>query len=222
MVGNWLRDEKRGEWICILDNADDHEYLCSLPAAGNGAKPLLEYIPKSRNGSLIITSRSRETALKMVAPKNLIEVKSMEQSEALELLRKKLEQSEEDQHSRKLVEALEFMPLAIVQAASYIRTRAPRCSVSQYLRDFQTSDREAIKLLQRETDCLDRDWEAKNSILVTWQISFNHIQRQRASAADLLSLMSFFDRQEIPENLIRSRAEASYTSTSELRPPREP
>jgi hypothetical protein len=152
----------------------------------------------------------------MVAPKNLIEVKSMEQSKALELLRKKLEQSEEDQHNRKLVEALEFMPLAIVQAASYIRTRAPRCAVSQYLRDFQTSDREAIKLLQRETDCLDRDWEAKNSILVTWQISFNHIQRQRASAADLLSLISFFDRQEIPENLIRSHPEASYTSSSEL------
>lgn len=93
----------------------------------------------------------------MVAPKNLIEVKSMEQSKALELLRKKLKQSEEDQHSRKLVKALEFMPLAIIQAASYIRTRAPRYSVSQYLRDFQTSDREAIKLLQRETDYLDRD-----------------------------------------------------------------
>jgi hypothetical protein len=32
------------------------------------------------------------------------------------------------------------MPLAIVQAASYIRNRAPRCSVSQYLRDFRKND----------------------------------------------------------------------------------
>lgn len=43
----------------------------------------------------------------MVVHKNLIEVKSMEQSEAPELLRKKLEQSEEGQHGRKLVEALD-------------------------------------------------------------------------------------------------------------------
>ncbi|KAJ6003892.1 hypothetical protein N7540_013174 [Penicillium herquei] len=218
LVESWLRDEKKGEWICILDNADDYEFLCSRPAASNRArtKPLLEYIPRSPNGTLIITSRSRETALKMVSRKDMIEVKPMEKSEALELLQKKLEQPEEDQDSQKLVEELEFMPLAIVQAASYIRNRAPRCSVSQYLRDFQASDREATKLLEREADCLDRDWEAKNSILVTWQISFNYIRVKKTSAAELLSLMSFFDRQGIPEDLIRPHFEASWNSTSEL------
>ena len=74
-----------------------------------------------RNGSLIITSRSREAALKMVAHKNLIEVKSMEQSEALELLRKKLEQSEEGQHSRKLVEALDRSQQCVQESAGLPR-----------------------------------------------------------------------------------------------------
>ncbi|KAB8067091.1 TPR-like protein [Aspergillus leporis] len=227
LVENWLRDEKKGKWICILDNADNYDFLCSFPTAakrpptrdplGTFTKPLLEYIPRTRKGSTIITSRSRDVALKMVNYKDLIEVKPMESSEALELLQKKLGQSEEDQDSRKLVEALEFLPLAITQAASCIRNRIPRCSVRQYLTDFQASDYEAVKLLKKETACLDRDWEAENSVLMTWQMSFNCIQRQRASAADLLSLMSFFDRQDISEDLIRIHPNAVHTATSELR-----
>lgn len=173
-------------------------------------KPLLEYIPKSGNSSIIITSRSREVALKMVQHKDLIEVKPMEKSEALELLQKTLDQPDESQESRRLVEKLDFIPLAIVQAASYIRNRAPLSSVSQYLRHFQQSDRHVTKLLAKEAGHLYRDWEAKNSILVTWQISFDHVRHKKPSAADLLSLMSFFDRQGIPENLIRHQPTANY------------
>jgi hypothetical protein len=45
----------------------------------------------------------------------------------------------------------------------------------------------------------DRDWEAKNSILATWQISFDYIRDKKPSAAEPLPLMSFFDRQGIPD-----------------------
>ncbi|CAG8345481.1 unnamed protein product, partial [Penicillium salamii] len=226
LVENWLRNETIGNWVCILDNIDDDQLLRSVPVIGKGdpmsgsrnasTKPLLEYVPRSRNSSIIITSRTREVALKMVHHSDLIEVKPMEKSEALELLQRKLEQPGESQESRQLVNALEFMPLTIVQAASYIRNRAPRSSVSQYLKDFLRSDRKATKLLEIEAGHLYRDWEAKNSILVTWQISFDYICQKKPSAAGLLSLMSFFDRQGIPENLIRQRPKANYVSNSEL------
>jgi tetratricopeptide (TPR) repeat protein len=222
LVENWLRDEKRGRWVLILDNVDDHEFLCKSPVTGQGdpkncptnvpTKPLLEYLPRSLNGSVILTSRTREVALRIVDYKDLIEIKPLERSEALELLQRKLQQPGEIQESRQLVEELELMPLAIVQAASYIRNRAPRCSVSQYLRDFQKSDREAIKLLKIEAGHLYRDWEAKSSILVTWQMSFDHIRQTKRSAADLLSLMSFFDRQGISENLLRVQLKSSDSS----------
>ncbi|CAI7620030.1 unnamed protein product [Penicillium manginii] len=227
LVENKLRGEKLGKWVCILDNVDDDKFLCSPPTAGkedptigptNGLtkKPLLEYVPRSQNGSIIITSRSREVALKMVDHEDLVKVEPMEESEALELLRRKLQHPEESQECLQLVNALEFMPLAIIQAASYIRNRAPRYSVSQYLADFEGSDRQATRLLEKEAGSLSRDWEAKNSILVTWQISFNHLRQTNPSAAELLSLMSFFDRQGIPENLIRLRPEANCTSGAEL------
>lgn len=143
----------------------------------------------------------------MVGHKDLLEVTPMESKEALELLQRKLEQLGGGQESRQLVEELEFMPLAIVQAAGYIKHRTPRCSVSQYLEKLRNSDYDAIRLLDYEADNLYRDQEAKNSILVTWQISFDYIRQTRQSAADLLFLMSFFDRQGIPENLLRVRGE---------------
>ncbi|KAF7519204.1 hypothetical protein PCG10_010322 [Penicillium crustosum] len=140
LVENWLRDGKIGNWVCVLDNVDDDQLLYSGPVAGKrdpmsgstiaSTKPLLEYVPRSRNGSIIITSRTREVALKIVHHSDLIEVKPMEQSEALELLQRKLEQPGQSEESRQLVNVLESIPLAIVQAASYIRNRAPRSSVS--------------------------------------------------------------------------------------------
>ncbi|KAJ5919053.1 hypothetical protein N7466_009996 [Penicillium verhagenii] len=218
LVEAWLQNEKN-KWICILDNADDDKFLCLSSPIGKESmskdsihtptKALIEYIPISKNGSIIITSRSREVALKMVHFKDIIDVNPMERSEALELLRntldksEDLDQSEDSLSSQQLIKELDFMPLAIVQAASFIRERGCRYSVTQYLQEFQESDREAIKLLKKEPSYLNRVPEAKNSILVSWQISFDYIRHTKPSAADLLSLMSLFDREGIADTLIR-------------------
>ncbi|KAK1807294.1 hypothetical protein LTR12_018360, partial [Friedmanniomyces endolithicus] len=76
--------------------------------------------------------------------------------------------------AEKLAAALEYMPLAIAQAAAYIKKRAPRCSVEQYLVKFEKSDRSKTSLLNANSEELRRDSEAKNSIILTWQISFEH------------------------------------------------
>lgn len=41
-------------------------------------------------------------------------------------------------------------------------------------------------------------------------MSFDHIREKKPSTAGLLSLMSFFDQQGIPENLIRRQYTANY------------
>ncbi|CAG8314098.1 unnamed protein product [Penicillium salamii] len=226
LVGNWLRDERIGKWILVLDNVDD-DGLLRKPSAtdqegqANGqsnasTQPLLRYLLESSNGSIIVTSRNKGVALEISGYKNLIEVQPMEKAEALDLLKNKLNMPAEREDMVQLVEALEFMPLAIIQAAGYITHRSPRCSVSQYLSKIRKSDREAVRLLNYEAGLLHRDWEAKNSILFTWQISFDHIHRVRPSAAGLLSLMSFFDRQGITERLLR--VQQSQETNSNLCP----
>ncbi|KAJ5532209.1 hypothetical protein N7494_008761 [Penicillium frequentans] len=212
LVGNWLQDGKIGRWVLVLDNVDDDE-LFRRPVATNkgdqiniqsniSAQPPMRYLLGSTTGTIIVTSRDRRVALEVANHANLIEVQPMNDAEALILLQKKLD-TPEHEHLTQLAQELEYMPLAIVQAASYITHRSPLCSVSQYLQKIRKSDREAVRVLNEEAGLLYRDWEAKNSILLTWQISFDYIRRRRPSATDLLSLMSFFDRQGISEDILQ-------------------
>ncbi len=216
LVHDWLRGYE-GKWLMILDNVDDAGFLVNgqavIQSQSNDSRcqtlrPLRDYLPQSQNGSILITTRSQESALKLSERNDLIPVDPMDASNAVELLNKKLESTGQrnDKDLVELAAALEFMPLAIVQAASYISQRAPRCSVRQYLEDIRKSDRKQSSLLNHKGGELRRDSEAKNSIIITWQISFKHIYETRQSAAELLSLMSFFDSQGIPETLVRGRA----------------
>lgn len=143
--------------------------------------------------------------------REIVEVEPMKERDALALLQKKLGPLDDSDEVPELAAALEYMPLAMVQAAAYILQRAPRCSVRKYLEEFRTGDREKTTLLDHDAGQLRRDHEAKNAIIITWQISFDHIQRVRPSAAGLLSLMSLFDRQGIPEELIHYQEDAQET-----------
>lgn len=217
--------------MIILDNVDDMNFL--KPSSGNShatttttattepQKQLESYIPYCDHGSVLITSRDMITAEELVGRANIILVKPMDEADALTLLWNKLGQSDDEAYAAELVEELDFMPLAIAQAAAYILRRLPRCSLQEYLDELRNSSREKARLLGLEDGRLRqdvkpnligltgkdyrRDAENNNSILFTWQMSFDYIRKTRSSAADLLSLMSFCDRQGIPEFLLRHK-----------------
>ena len=216
LVHDWLR-RCEGKWLMVLDNVDDADFLVNTQAviqsqsSDSGRqtlRPLRDYLPQSQNGSILITTRSRESAMKLSERNDLIPVDSMDAPNAVEFLDKKLEPiaQRNDKDLGELAAALEFMPLAIVQAASYTSQRSPRYSARQYIEEFQKSDRKKSSLLNHEGGELRRDSEAKNSIIITWQISFEYIHQTNRPAAELLSLMSFFDPQGIPAILVRGRA----------------
>jgi hypothetical protein len=206
LVHDWLRGCKH-RWLLVLDNVDDARFLVDRPAADpkTGARPLREYLPRCNRGSVVVTTRNRQAALKLVEQRGIVEVEPMDEPSALALLKKKLGTQADNSKTAELAAVLEYMPLAIVQAAAYISQRVPRYSVAKYLDDYRKSERKRTSLLEYDDGQLRRDWEATNSIIVTWQISFEHIRQTRRSAAELLSLMSFFDRQGIPEDLLRRR-----------------
>jgi hypothetical protein len=215
LVHNWLCDCKQ-RWLLVLDNVDDARFLLSGPASCDGQgqttnaqvirKPLREYLPHCERGSILVTTRNEEAALMLVEQRDIVSIEPMDEAQALALFKKKLGAQGDNSDVAELAAALEYMPLAIVQAAAYISQRAPRHSVAKYLEEFRKSERKRSSLLTHNNGQLRRDWEAKNSIVVTWQISFEYVQQTRPSAADLLSLMSFFDRQGIPEALLQRRA----------------
>ncbi|ETS78637.1 hypothetical protein PFICI_10699 [Pestalotiopsis fici W106-1] len=226
LVGNWLQSGKSGRWVVILDNVDNAGLLLATSdvrrdgqlstsshsdnLVGVSSSPTsqtpISYLPYCPHGSVLITSRSRDVALRLVEARDVVAVEPMSQVDAIALIEKKLGtlgKPIDVADTEALAKSLECMPLAIVQATSYISQRAPRCSVRQYLEKFEQSDRKRASLLDFERGQLRRDREARNSIILTWQISFNHIQKMRPSAARLLSMMCFCDRQGIPESLVR-------------------
>ncbi|KAI8666162.1 hypothetical protein NCS57_00840200 [Fusarium keratoplasticum] len=202
LVCEWLRVEENGRWMMILDSADDANVLFSATS-----EQLASFLPRSSNGSIIVTSRSLDVAERLVGSRsNLQVVPAMRTEEACQLLHEKLQVGYEAGAAVGLVHALDHVPLAITQAAAYINRRAPRMSISAYLDEFCKSDKKRANLLNRDAGDLRRDESASNSIMTTWQITFEQIRRERPSAADLLSFMSFFNPQGIPESILRTYA----------------
>lgn len=207
----WLQDGKKGAWIMVLDSVDDASFLLELPnpARLERRRRLIDYLPACEHGHLLITSRSKSEARRLVLNSQMIHVPPMDDNQAQALLEQKLGVDDCAQY-QKLAAALDHLPLAMAQAAAYIYERGPRCTVEHYLKKLEKSSKSRSKLLRRDERFPDREYDkASSSILITWQISFEHIAEQRQSATDLLALMSFCDRQAIPEILLRDQLRAN-------------
>ncbi|KXJ84799.1 P-loop containing nucleoside triphosphate hydrolase protein, partial [Microdochium bolleyi] len=209
LVYNWLFNTGNGQWLMILDNADNVEVF--FPSLRNRPgtivskqRPLASLLPQSTNGRVLITSRNRDAAERLSGGWGVFFMQRMDENQATQLLLKKLRDRYEEEAAAALAQALEYIPLAITQAAAYIARRWPRISCSTYLEQFRRSEKKKESLLYRDLGDLRRDGTAANSVVVTWQITFEQIQKERRSAADLLSLMSLFSPQEIPEWVLRS------------------
>ncbi|KAJ5520269.1 TPR-like protein [Penicillium fimorum] len=223
LVGNWLQDLQEERWVLILDNIDDDEYFhkpafqnsrtaCNDERAGLSnhegglsEKSPLEFLPRTPNGSVVITTRSRRIAMNLVNECNIITVEPSE-SHAVALLQRKFQDkvAANELSLKNLARELDWIALAIVQAATFITRHSPRCSVSQYLEIFRESNAARTELLKHQTRLLHRDRRTDNSIIVTLQLSFESIQKENPQAMNLLSLMSFFDRQGIPDYLLQA------------------
>jgi hypothetical protein len=140
-------------------------------------------------------------AAKLVERNDIVPIVPMNEQQAATLLEKKLGRQADN---GALAAELDYMPLAMTQAAAYIQQRGARWSIKKYLEKLQKSDRSKTSILDdKDAGDLRRDSEANNAIILTWQLSFEHIRKVRQSAAGLLSLMCFCDRQAIPSMLLQ-------------------
>jgi hypothetical protein len=217
MVYGLLSDERHGRWTMIVDNADDCDVMFQRwdggthrgTAVASMDRSLSEFLPVSPNGSVVVTSRNQEVVSRIqVHKEDVLDVRPMEVDVAKELLLKKVKKEGGKSSAEdvvQLVRHLDCMPLAISQAAAYIDQCAPRITVSRYISILEKNDSERVALLQKDIRDSRRDRQASNSIMMTWHVTFTHLRQTRDSAARLLALMSLFDREAIPEYLLRGR-----------------
>ena len=205
LVNNWLCDEANGQWTMILDNVDDVEtFFPSQNGKQDESASLAEYLPQSCNGSILITSRNKDAADRLVGGyRRIKEIRAMDKNQGLQLLRNKLEDTSSEEGAVDLLHTLDYIPLAIAQAAAYINRRA-RITISSYLDEFRANYKKREYFLNWDAGDLRRDKSASNSVVTTWQMSFERIRQERPSAAELLLLMSFFNPQGIPVSTLRN------------------
>ena len=206
-VYQWLLSESSGPWLLILDNADDVNIIQNnhdndSRSEHSSRTNIQEYLPQRAGGAILITSRDRNAALALLSgPDLLIDIAAMSQTEARSLINSKIAAHLGNDHDKDdLASALDCIPLAITQAVAYINRRQ-RMTTAKYLNLLKDEQQETTLLNQGLSD-LRRDPSVHNSVIRTWQISFEQIRVQSPLSADLLCRTSMFDRQNIPEFLL--------------------
>ena len=212
LVSGWLSDDTHGPWLLVFDSADDKEvfWLNPLPLGDERIEPLLYYLPRASNGSTLITTRDKRVAVGISSEDDSIEILPMTDSEAKELLSKRLRRTNSglnDINSDELCKVLEYLPLAITQAAAFISET--KSTVDRYLERFHASDSGMQNLLNK--DLKDRrrnlqDSNIANSVIRAWKVTFDQIIKQDLRASETLSLMAVLDGQGIPEMLLNKDA----------------
>jgi hypothetical protein len=106
----------------VFDNADDISIWTDKAENTTGSGRRIDYLPKSKHGSILFTSRSRKVATKL-ACKNVVPVDEMDETMARDLLENSLLDRDllaDDTAATDLLQKFTHLPLAIVQAAAYI------------------------------------------------------------------------------------------------------
>ena len=197
LVRDWLEMKYKCKWLMIFDNVDDSGFFEELTSTG---KTLREYVPQSKNGTIIYTTRNRDIGIDLSAERDPIFVPSMELEEARDLLGKRTRAESTMEEQLELLDALVYLPLAISQAVAFMVKRNK--SVTEYMKLYSQSESARIKLLGQRFNSHGREARPLESVVTTWWISFNHIKSENFRAAELLSVMSFMDNQNVPFALL--------------------
>ncbi|KAK7991512.1 hypothetical protein PG988_000306 [Apiospora saccharicola] len=189
-----LSRDETGPWLLIIDNADD----TALFTDGQ----LLTYLPFSRQGSILFTTRNHQAAVRLDT-RDVIRLEELNEAEARELLHQRLQERQigDLEHTTKLLDYLTYLPLAIRQASAYMALNT-HVTVLKYLSYCKSSDQSMIKMLSKAFDDRDRDRDRDgaihNPVATTWLVSFQHISRDAPLAAGYLKSIAYFAEKDIP------------------------
>ncbi|KAK2810430.1 hypothetical protein FQN50_002919 [Emmonsiellopsis sp. PD_5] len=192
LVKAWI--SAQDDWILVLDNFD----TISLDVQ--------KFIPTDRKGRVIFKSRDRRS-IGTIAMHGF-ELSNPPQPDAELLFMRQRHQgstvlhSDVKQHSeygaiQDIVRDLAGFPLALSQAAAFIRENDP-LTCAEYL-ELLTAHREDREDLLRFKEA---NPEYPESVMTTWEITLDYLMKKRPDAAALLQLLGFFAHTDIPEDAL--------------------
>ncbi|KAL8628976.1 hypothetical protein Q9189_005317 [Teloschistes chrysophthalmus] len=188
-VKHWFHG-REGQWLVVMDSADsidndqDRSYI-----------DLRYFMPDAPGVHIIITSRS--STVQEMTLLEAIEVADMESSEATELFQRCARIQglgpELETEIGQIVKELGYLALAITLAGSYVSV-TPRLSshIRGYLPEYRRRRKELLRWRPKQQ--VHRYGE---SVLSTWEASFDAVATQSPAAARLLGVLAFMSFDDI-------------------------
>jgi tetratricopeptide (TPR) repeat protein len=221
--------EEKVEFVLGSLNAWPHPYLLVYDNYDNpDFDNVLKYTPSYGSGALLFTSRLRSAASLL---QNAIQVDVMTEEEALDLLisrsglRGSASRDTDRIHGSKVVQILDGLPLALDQAAAYIRASNGNVTLENFVDCFE----------QRKKEILDHTppvWLYRNtadenekrrylSVFTTWELSLRLLgsnAEDREKKTRFLTLAAFLGGHRVSKVLFKTyiaRQANSYVSAIE-------
>jgi len=176
----WFNGKK--SWLFIFDNADSDDFN----------KWLEPFLPKTNTGHVLITTRSS------FFPKSIsINLNVFNETESVTFLKKRAGKSGDaysDDSDKTLAERLQYLPLALEQAAAYI-AETPNVTYKDYL---GLIDKYGVDTFQKKTPDGKEYYLVDYSMIITttWKISMEKIKQE--SAIQMFNMCAYFAPEKIP------------------------
>ncbi|KAL3480031.1 hypothetical protein BJX99DRAFT_254916 [Aspergillus californicus] len=217
-VKDWF-EKDHDDWVIIVDNADETS-LFEVTKQGKQKgddTSILEFLPETQKGTILITTRNKAAGVKFTKgmADALIEVKPMSSEESKLLIKNNVtDHVLEESEMGRLSELLGNLPLAIVQATAFMQENS--MSVGEYIELYNDSEETKMDLLCEAFETLGRDTGVPNAVATTLIVSIDQIKERDPKAAEILSLIAFLDRNDVPKSLIQHRIKRPLELTKAL------
>ena len=200
----WLKKQCK-MWCLIVDNLDQLEMSEDMRKLLRG-----KWKQGSRGHVIITTRRQPREILKEtgIEEKSCIDLKRLTQEQSVEFLRKKTGRMVgEDSEVRELASELSGLPLALDQAAAYIRYLS--CSISDYVKQYREQI-EKLELLKKMQAQEPDEYTSQDRLAVhtTWLMNFEHITNSKSYDKDvrvvatlLMEIFAFLGPDDIPREV---------------------
>lgn len=193
-VKSWFAGQ-RGPWLMVFDGAD----IIENDEASEYIN-IKRFIPNAASLHIIVTSRSSTakdmTRLDMTRLEG-VRVGDMEEAQAAELFYRYSRLGRDNygiEHEVKaIVKELGHLALAVTLASTYMgRTPRLQSDITVYLPEYGRRRRE---LLKRKPESLIHQYS--ESVLTTWETSYDAVHEQSPEASTLISILSFLSFDDI-------------------------
>ena len=213
LLTTWLCSATHENWLLVLDNYDDVRV------------DIRKFFPAGMLGAILITSRDRKV-IGSVATSG-IALSAMDMFDARRLFLdiqgsstgdlKAADHAEADT-LEDILKELQYFPLAIDQAASFIRENSPM-TFREYLEYLKPRSVNRERLMRfKQANPLYPE-----SVMTTWEISLEYLERTQPRACKILQILGFLNQDYIAEDLLtRATEEIPWIFRSAALPKRLP